>query len=208
MTASPTDAGAGMPSEDYASRAYCLPSEEAIARAMAAADSGPEGSALFAIHWEEFGPGYLNSARAILALIRPAFEAKEREITELKRIERQTFSDAAAVNVRADALEAKLAEKEREIERANELLKGDELLERCVKSAMLIDQLNVEFDAMKSRAFSAEAKLAQAVADEREACALVAEDKAHTLDFRARAAIARAIRARSAPARGENHAGE
>lgn len=53
--------------------------------------------------------------------------------------------------------------KDAEIERANELLKGDELLERCVKSAVLIDQLNGEIDEMKRRALSAEAKLAQAV---------------------------------------------
>jgi len=45
---------------------------EKMARAMVAQDSGPEGSALFAIHWKEFGDGYLASARAALtALLEP-----------------------------------------------------------------------------------------------------------------------------------------
>ena len=43
---------------------------EHVARAMAEADSGPQGSGLFGIHWQEFGPGYLDAARvAVLALL-------------------------------------------------------------------------------------------------------------------------------------------
>jgi hypothetical protein len=45
---------------------------EKIARAMAAKDSGPEGSALFDIHWQEFQDGYLAGADAALdALAEP-----------------------------------------------------------------------------------------------------------------------------------------
>jgi hypothetical protein len=94
------------------------------------------------------------TARAILSLIRPAFEAKELEIRKL-----------------------------------------------CMQALADEGQYQENYEAR----LSAEAKLAQAVEDEREACAKVAEDKMHTLDFRARAAIAAAIRARSASAaaRGE-----
>lgn len=35
---------------------------EAVARAMAEADSGPEGSTLFEIHMREFGIGYYDAA--------------------------------------------------------------------------------------------------------------------------------------------------
>ena len=44
---------------------------EKMARAMAAKDSGPEGSVLFEIHWREFGEGYLSGAVAALAVARP-----------------------------------------------------------------------------------------------------------------------------------------
>lgn len=37
-----------------------------VARAMLAQDSGPEGSSLFDIHWNEFGEGYMQSARAAI----------------------------------------------------------------------------------------------------------------------------------------------
>lgn len=47
---------------------------EAMARAMAAGDSGPEGSALFDIHWAEFGDGYTKGAHAALAVVREAME--------------------------------------------------------------------------------------------------------------------------------------
>jgi len=48
---------------------------ELVARAMVAADSGPEGSALFDIHWHEFGAGYLKSARAAIEVMREPTEA-------------------------------------------------------------------------------------------------------------------------------------
>ena len=41
---------------------------EAVARAMVAKDSGPEGSMLFDLHWREFGEGYLASADAAIAV--------------------------------------------------------------------------------------------------------------------------------------------
>lgn len=45
---------------------------EKMALAMAVADSGPEGSGLFNIHWTEFREGYKSSARAALeALLEP-----------------------------------------------------------------------------------------------------------------------------------------
>lgn len=40
---------------------------ERLARAMAAADSGPQGSGLFEIHWGEFQGGYRESAETALA---------------------------------------------------------------------------------------------------------------------------------------------
>jgi hypothetical protein len=151
-------------SEHHAESAYCsdhivdankmvsagLPSEEEIHvamfeaqrafRAVRDADLAKQG------YWPDRSPAPLDVlARAILDLIRPAFEAKEREIERWRR--------------RWLSAEAELQ--------------------------------------------STEAKIAQAVADEREACAQIAEDKAHTLDFRARATIASAIRARSAAAMGE-----
>jgi len=43
---------------------------ERVARAMAENDSGPMDSALFAIHWREFGEGYIDSARAAIAAMR------------------------------------------------------------------------------------------------------------------------------------------
>jgi hypothetical protein len=64
-TASPPDAGAGMPTE------------ESIARALV--DFQFEGAG------PESVEAHLPMARAILALIRPAFEAKEREIAEWQR---------------------------------------------------------------------------------------------------------------------------
>lgn len=43
---------------------------ERVARAMAAKDSGPEGSALFDIHWREFAHGYTTSAVAAIEAMR------------------------------------------------------------------------------------------------------------------------------------------
>jgi len=43
---------------------------ERVAKAMAANDSGPEGSRLFDIHWGEFGGGYMESARAAIEAMR------------------------------------------------------------------------------------------------------------------------------------------
>lgn len=43
---------------------------ERVARAMVAADSGPEGSTLFDIHWEEFGEGYMAGARVAIEAMR------------------------------------------------------------------------------------------------------------------------------------------
>ena len=42
---------------------------EKVARAMAAADGGPEGSTLFEIHMREFGDGYRNGADAAIAVV-------------------------------------------------------------------------------------------------------------------------------------------
>lgn len=47
---------------------------ERVARAMVAADSGPEGSVLFDMHWAEFGDGYLKTARAAIAAMRDPTE--------------------------------------------------------------------------------------------------------------------------------------
>lgn len=41
-----------------------------VARAMAMADSGPEGSQLYDLHWREFGPAYLQSARIAITAMR------------------------------------------------------------------------------------------------------------------------------------------
>lgn len=46
-----------------------------VARAMAAKDSGPQGSALFDIHWKEFGAGYVESARAAIEAMREPTDA-------------------------------------------------------------------------------------------------------------------------------------
>ena len=48
---------------------------EKVAKAMAAAESGPEGSALFSIHWDEFGDGYLDSARVAIEAMREPTDA-------------------------------------------------------------------------------------------------------------------------------------
>ena len=48
---------------------------ERVAKAMAENDSGPMDSALFAIHWREFGEGYIDSARAAIAAMREPTEA-------------------------------------------------------------------------------------------------------------------------------------
>jgi len=53
-----------------------------MARAMAAKDSGPEGSVLFEIHWREFGEGYLSGAVAALAVARPFIRAEALEEAE------------------------------------------------------------------------------------------------------------------------------
>ena len=42
---------------------------ERVARAMVAKDSGPEGSLLFKLHWQEFAEGYLTSADAAIAIV-------------------------------------------------------------------------------------------------------------------------------------------
>jgi len=47
---------------------------ERVAVAMAENDSGPMDSALFAIHWREFGEGYIDSARAAIAAMREPTE--------------------------------------------------------------------------------------------------------------------------------------
>lgn len=41
---------------------------ERVAKAMVAKDSGPEGSLLFKLHWQEFSEGYLTSADAAIAI--------------------------------------------------------------------------------------------------------------------------------------------
>lgn len=42
---------------------------ERVALAMAAKDSGPEGSKLFGIHWDGFRDGYMSSALAAIEAI-------------------------------------------------------------------------------------------------------------------------------------------
>jgi hypothetical protein len=42
---------------------------ERVAKAMVAKDSGPEGSLLFKLHWQEFAEGYLTSADAAIAIV-------------------------------------------------------------------------------------------------------------------------------------------
>lgn len=55
---------------------------ERVARAMVVADSGPEGSTLFDIHWEEFGEGYMAGARAAIEAMRePTDEMIEAGVT-------------------------------------------------------------------------------------------------------------------------------
>lgn len=59
---------------------------EKMARAMAVADSGPEGSALFDIHWQEFGDGYLSGVDASLtALMEPTEGMKDARFRVLGR---------------------------------------------------------------------------------------------------------------------------
>jgi hypothetical protein len=59
---------------------------EKVARAMAAKDSGPEGSVLFEIHWREFGEGYLSGAVAALAVARPAIREECAEKVKGQRL--------------------------------------------------------------------------------------------------------------------------
>lgn len=50
---------------------------EKVAKAMASAESGPEGSALFSVHWDEFGDGYMDSARVAIEAMREPTEEME-----------------------------------------------------------------------------------------------------------------------------------
>lgn len=52
---------------------------EKVAKAMAAAESGPEGSSLFSVHWDEFGDGYMDSARIAIEAMREPTEAMKQE---------------------------------------------------------------------------------------------------------------------------------
>lgn len=54
---------------------------ERVARSAAARDSGPEGSALFEIHWREFGEGYKPSMRAAIATIYEALSETTPHLT-------------------------------------------------------------------------------------------------------------------------------
>ena len=56
---------------------------EKVAKAMAENDSGPMDSALFAIHWREFGEGYIDSARAAIAAMREPSEEMINEAADL-----------------------------------------------------------------------------------------------------------------------------
>lgn len=153
MTASPTptDAGAGMPEELFAENAQNsapgarvgLPSEETIARLVRDWEMTPGFDG-----WDAKVTALVAS---FSALIRPAFEAKE-------RIE----ADARIFKINATS----------------------------------------KLRSLEARALSAEAKLAQAVEDEREACAVIAETAPDYLMDSTFDGVARAIRARSA-ARGE-----
>jgi hypothetical protein len=148
----------GMPSEEYAESAYCLPSEEETARLISGA---PFPS-----------PRSLAKARAILSLIRPAFEAKERE----------------AVEAHAD------------FRRLNRIAEEWKTRAQCA-----------ELDRSKATEFRlrAEARLAQAVEDEREACRIISENeilraRGNPTDLRTvQHRIDAAIRARASAAMGE-----
>lgn len=50
---------------------------ERVARAMVADESGPEGSRLFDIHWQEFGEAYTKSARVAIEAMREPTEAMQ-----------------------------------------------------------------------------------------------------------------------------------
>ncbi len=54
---------------------------EKVARAMVAADSGPEGSTLFAIHLREFGDGYRSAARAAIEAMREPSVAMQQVVS-------------------------------------------------------------------------------------------------------------------------------
>jgi len=87
---------------------------ERVARAMAAKDSGPEGSELFGIHWDEFGDGYVESARA-------AIEAMREPTEEMERLGTITLDTCliddpcgrAAEHVWADMIQAALSQQEK-----------------------------------------------------------------------------------------------
>ncbi|WP_420961145.1 hypothetical protein [Brucella sp. IR073] len=67
---------------------------ERVARMMAENDSGPEGSALFDIHWTEFGEGYKASARVAIAEIRAALdEPTEAMLAAARRINHATDAE-------------------------------------------------------------------------------------------------------------------
>jgi hypothetical protein len=60
---------------------------------MVAKDSGPEGSLLFKLHWQEFAEGYLTSADAAIAIV---LEEAATAIQNLWRIE-DCYGAAAAI---------------------------------------------------------------------------------------------------------------
>lgn len=75
---------------------------EAVARAMVAKDSGPDGSTLFEVHWREFGEGYLSGADAAIAvaLERAAEVIETRHTLRLgtdKHVSESAKEDAAAI---------------------------------------------------------------------------------------------------------------
>lgn len=115
MTASPTDAGAGMPSEDYASRAYCLPSDLADI-----VKSALPSIAIAIEEWLFNGAADDRAAADIAALIRPAFDAKEREIEALKKL--PVIADYIEVQDHARAMEARALSAEAKLAQAVEAL--------------------------------------------------------------------------------------
>ena len=186
MTASPPDADAGSGefiarnAKNSAPDAHVgLPSEETVA-------------ALIEEHLPTFR-GSREAARAIHSLIRPAFEAKDQRIRELVMLLDKQMGTPCEQIRHQQEIEAKDAE----------IAATHDVYQQAAVDAVAL------FHEAEARALSAEAKLAQAVEDEREACAKIAEDyPAHEhghLDadphYAARQAaheVAGAIRARSA----------
>lgn len=86
---------------------------EKVARAMAARDSGPEGSSLFKTHWGEFGDGYKESARtAIEAMREPTEQMVLPGFDALMELDARTGEDYGIESIWRAMIDAALSEKE------------------------------------------------------------------------------------------------